>query len=335
MSSVDVNCEKRTTRCPPALSLARRRSRTESLPLASTSASSVVPGSGSAPSKRYGWLQHLRSCIIKDWSFFQSAVAAAAPSPSARFSRAPSKCDWRRRSRLYHHRWQSARGHRIFVSIFGGSFFSTSRLTRRSIRHPMSACADASAPPAPSAAPAFLSNAASNAADSGNRSGKRKFRSAQSSWRSFCRGVPVRRRACSKWSLRTLLLTSDPSFLMMWPSSRTTYRHHIVDASVDCMPGDLAISNVVTTRSYESTSRSLDFRRSRSAASAEWSLTARSSGVNLDDSTSQLDNTESGQMTRKGPLTFRSTRRYRRKLRVCKVFPRPISSARMADTPSS
>ena len=62
----------------------------------------------------------------------------------------------------------------------------------------------------------------------------------------------------------------------------------------------------------------------------------RKSGTNLRASVSQLDNTDSGQMTRDGPCSAgRSCFSQLRKLNVWSVFPRPISSPRMAPQPSS
>jgi len=62
MSSIILNCEKSTTRWPPAYSCVSSRSSTASLPLACTRSSPVLPSkSGSADGNRYGWLQHLRS----------------------------------------------------------------------------------------------------------------------------------------------------------------------------------------------------------------------------------------------------------------------------------
>ena len=56
------------------------RSSTASFPEASTSSSTGTPSSGtSVPAKRYGWLQHLRSCINSDCSFLKSPAFSFLP----------------------------------------------------------------------------------------------------------------------------------------------------------------------------------------------------------------------------------------------------------------
>mmetsp|Transcript_20670 Transcript_20670/g.68297 ORF Transcript_20670/g.68297 Transcript_20670/m.68297 type:complete len:203 (-) Transcript_20670:313-921(-) len=199
-----------------------------SLPHASTRRStSATPwpddssSRNSTPLSRKGWLQHLRSCISRLWSFFQPPDAAPAPASLASLSSSVRSWLWRSRSRLYHQRWHGASGQRIFVSIFGGRRCSTSCFTRRFMSTAIISFARRSCDPSP-AAPPPRSKAASKAALSGKTSGKRKFSSAQSSWRSFWSGVPVSRSARSQWSFRTALEMSESSFLMMWPSSRTT-----------------------------------------------------------------------------------------------------------------
>mmetsp|Transcript_20271 Transcript_20271/g.60551 ORF Transcript_20271/g.60551 Transcript_20271/m.60551 type:complete len:303 (-) Transcript_20271:1253-2161(-) len=220
MSSIRVICENTSTRWPRSFNRARSLSKSRSLPHVSTKCS---PSGGrlrsSTPGKRYGWLQHFRSCISNDWSFFQAPVAGGADLSDADRSSSANNDDWRKSRRLYHQRCDSASGQRIFVSSFGGNVFSTSALTRRFMRGPSMACAAAR----PALAPPFpRSNAASNLPESGKTSGKRKFNNAQSSWRSFWSGVPVNNNARSQWSFRTAFEMSDASFFTMCPSSRTT-----------------------------------------------------------------------------------------------------------------
>ena len=162
MSSMLVNCEKRTTRWPRSLSRLRMRSRTASFPDASTSSSTGTPSSGtSVPANRNGWLQHLRSCIRRDWSFrFEPAASefaffspsssrsiASSPllSPPLAPSSPPPECFRIAAasaavrvplSRISRRRYQNVcaglSGHMIFVSVFSGRDTSTSPLTLRS-----------------------------------------------------------------------------------------------------------------------------------------------------------------------------------------------------------
>mmetsp|Transcript_15157 Transcript_15157/g.46870 ORF Transcript_15157/g.46870 Transcript_15157/m.46870 type:complete len:280 (-) Transcript_15157:1273-2112(-) len=220
MSNMRVICEKMSTRESWDWSFGNNFDNKTSLPVFSQRCGpSRNGGPGSAPSKRYGWLQHFRSCISNDWSFFQAPVAGGADLSDADRSSSANNDDWRKSRRLYHQRCDSASGQRIFVSSFGGNVFSTSALTRRFMRGPSMACAAAR----PALAPPFpRSNAASNLPESGKTSGKRKFNNAQSSWRSFWSGVPVNNNARSQWSFRTAFEMSDASFFTMCPSSRTT-----------------------------------------------------------------------------------------------------------------
>ena len=67
----------------------------------------------------------------------------------------------------------------------------------------------------------------SKASASSNCSGNKKLRSAHSSWRLFCSGVPVSRRRAEVLNSRTTLESSESSFLMRWASSMTKYFHSI------------------------------------------------------------------------------------------------------------
>lgn len=59
----------------------------------------------------------------------------------------------------------------------------------------------------------------SNASESSKRSGNIKFSRLQSSWRLFCRGVPVSNNLLEQRILLTMLLRMQFSFLMQWASS--------------------------------------------------------------------------------------------------------------------
>mmetsp|Transcript_41851 Transcript_41851/g.94554 ORF Transcript_41851/g.94554 Transcript_41851/m.94554 type:complete len:218 (-) Transcript_41851:1022-1675(-) len=187
--------------------------------------------------------------------------------------------------------------------------------------------------------PRVRSKQLSKGSDEANTSGFKKFSMAQSSWRLFCMGVPVRRTRWVARIFRHASLMSVASFLILWPSSRIKVRHHcrvrqcrIVDPT--------AMSYVVTTTSNDPTSTSTSLRSlARSASSPEWSRMTRSWGQNLRNSMTQAVSTDRGTITRWGPdgssQLGRCSVTCARKEIVCSVFPRPISSARMQLTPWS
>jgi len=212
-----VICEKISTRDPRSLSRGSSLSSSTILPLFSTRWSPARNGGpGSAPWNRYGWLQHLRSCMTTLSRRERSALPSMA---------ATSFC----RSALYHLRCISDMPIFKMVSFLGGRLRSTSALRRRSRKGRRTLCswpttsasrallASASsavvvaaaappppaaappppeppaAPPPPAAAPATAAgssapvapNHSSNFSDDENTSGSRKLSSAHSSCRLF------------------------------------------------------------------------------------------------------------------------------------------------------
>ena len=94
---------------------------------------------GSAPSKRYGWLQHFRSCI----NTLSNLILPDLPAPltiSMSFIRIFVYLDQQSITTTYNKTIQNTHHSLcilqsptyIFISFFGGSFFSTSDLRRRS-----------------------------------------------------------------------------------------------------------------------------------------------------------------------------------------------------------
>mmetsp|Transcript_11281 Transcript_11281/g.35957 ORF Transcript_11281/g.35957 Transcript_11281/m.35957 type:complete len:249 (-) Transcript_11281:699-1445(-) len=178
MSSTLAMVVKRSTRCPAALSRLSSLSTTTSLPQLVTRCSpSTKGGPGSAPSKRYGWLQTFLKCI--------TTLCMAVP-PALDDSR-PLK------SRSSTRRYQSAcigdRGRKSLTSFFGGKPFSTSALSRRSITPCSSRCSRSR--DETETWPALESKERSKGSDVLKMSGKRKLSSAHSSCRLFWMGVPV------------------------------------------------------------------------------------------------------------------------------------------------
>mmetsp|Transcript_3872 Transcript_3872/g.16457 ORF Transcript_3872/g.16457 Transcript_3872/m.16457 type:complete len:327 (+) Transcript_3872:3146-4126(+) len=168
MSSINVNCEKIKTLCPPARRRGSISSSAVSLPEAATSASARTPPCAaiasravSSPNKN-GWQHTLRSCmsklesLVNCWfpppppTFSSPAPAEDAsslcsamhlPLSSASFSEValdaasfPNKPCSPSRSVLYSLRCSSERGMRTTVSVFGGRiFWSTFALVRLNI----------------------------------------------------------------------------------------------------------------------------------------------------------------------------------------------------------
>lgn len=197
-SSMRVICEKMRTRDPRSCRRGSSLSSSTILPLFSTRWSPVMKGGpGSAPSNRYGWLQHLRSCMTT----LSRRERSAEPSIAA-----TSFCS----SALYHLRCISLMPILRMVSFLGGRPRSTSALRRRSKKGRRTLCscdttsasraALASSPPSPPSAAAPSPGAApapnhsSNFSEDEKTSGSRKLSSAHSSCRLFCKGVPVMSR---------------------------------------------------------------------------------------------------------------------------------------------
>mmetsp|Transcript_8025 Transcript_8025/g.23820 ORF Transcript_8025/g.23820 Transcript_8025/m.23820 type:complete len:241 (+) Transcript_8025:156-878(+) len=223
MSTMCANCEKTTTRCFARWSLTSSRSRTRSLPEAATSSSSVVcSGSDSASGKRNGWQHVFRSCIRRFSNDLYEPALAFDADACSRSTRPSAEWSFNSSAR-YQKSCCCASGHWTTVSSFGGRPASTSVLRRRSINLERSRCAFPSA--ARSTTPRPRSYALSKTVLSGSASGCKKFNSAQSSARLFCKGVPVRSNAVLKCIFRTVLESSVSAFFMTWPSSKTNTRH--------------------------------------------------------------------------------------------------------------
>mmetsp|Transcript_22232 Transcript_22232/g.51141 ORF Transcript_22232/g.51141 Transcript_22232/m.51141 type:complete len:222 (-) Transcript_22232:1199-1864(-) len=206
-----------STREPSALRRSSSLSSTSILPQLVTKWS---PKGGkllsSTPSNRYGWLQHLRSCITKLSSRDLLAVSAAPD-------------DWYRASMsrlrmfLYCSLCIGASCVYTMSSVLGGSDPSTSVLTRRSKKGRstlwsllMTAC---------STCLSCRSNHESKSSDDEKTSGMRKLSSAHSSCRLFCIGVPViSSRECDE-NERSTCESFDSSFFMRCASSTMMYRH--------------------------------------------------------------------------------------------------------------
>ena len=182
------------------------------LPALKIRCSSVVYGGpGSAPSKRYGWLQHLRSCMtMLRRRVFDSFLPAAPLTASMSFSRIF----------LYHLTCISDMPIYRLTSFLGNKLFSTSLFTRLSRKGLRTLC---SCWTTVSWSSFWLENHWSNASASPKTSGKRKFRSAQSSWRLFCRGVPVISRRFLELNSLMIWASDDSTFLMRCASSMMMY----------------------------------------------------------------------------------------------------------------
>ena len=97
--------------------------------------------------------------------------------------------------------------------------------------------------------PRLWSKARSKASDDAKISGWRKWRSAHSSCRLFCSGVPVSSSFPALGIAASRSWACDCSFLIRWASSSTRYRHAHRRVSAARNDGDAAISYVVTTTS--------------------------------------------------------------------------------------
>lgn len=189
-SSMRVICEKMSTRDPRSFNRGKSLSSSTILPLLSTRWSPVTYGGpGSAPSNRYGWLQHLRSCMTT----LRRRERSAEPSMAA-----TSFCS----RALYHLRCISLMPILRMVSFFGGRPRSTSAFKRRSKNglrtlwswETTSASRAAFCPSSSPSAAAPAPNHSSKRSEEEKTSGSRKLSRAHSSWRLFCSGVPVMSR---------------------------------------------------------------------------------------------------------------------------------------------
>mmetsp|Transcript_37736 Transcript_37736/g.92529 ORF Transcript_37736/g.92529 Transcript_37736/m.92529 type:complete len:214 (+) Transcript_37736:337-978(+) len=210
MSSNRVICEKMSTREPRAFSFGSSLSSTISLPLLSIRCTSVVysPVTASfcsAPSNRYGWLQHLRSCM----TMLSSRVRLASPLLTAVKSFISS--------RWYHSRCMVLMPTYSLISFFGGRSFSTSLFSRRSRNGRSTLCSFDTTACCCSASSKL--NHSLKSSELENTSGSRKLSSAHSSCRLFCSGVPVISSRFCDSKMRSICDKLECSFLSRCASS--------------------------------------------------------------------------------------------------------------------
>ena len=125
MSRMRVICEKMSTRLPSSLRRPSSLSSSCSLPQFWIKCSPIgLSPRSSTPSKRYGWLHALRSCIRMLDSFVRPPLLPACESTSTS----------RRSTSLYTSRCISVIPTKRFVLIFGGRSFATSAFSRRSMK---------------------------------------------------------------------------------------------------------------------------------------------------------------------------------------------------------
>mmetsp|Transcript_18212 Transcript_18212/g.47508 ORF Transcript_18212/g.47508 Transcript_18212/m.47508 type:complete len:284 (+) Transcript_18212:1770-2621(+) len=281
-----------STRDPCACSFVRSLSSTISLPPLFTMCCRFgsYGGPSSAPSNRYGWLQHLRSCI----RMFNSRIFSTLPAP---FSTSISLLS----TFVYHSRCILERPTYTFVSFFGGRLFSTSALRRRSIKGLRSLWSFEIISFCMSPSSAVLNHASKSSCEP-KTSGTMKLRSAQSSFKLFCSGVPVRRRRLRDLNSRTVTDSFDASFLMRWASSITIYRQENFLSD--------AFSMMQSSYDVISTSQSPGIKTSSTNA---WrssfpplSVIVRSDGTKRLISFSQFATTDLGTMTMCGPCSLTS-----------------------------
>mmetsp|Transcript_20996 Transcript_20996/g.71124 ORF Transcript_20996/g.71124 Transcript_20996/m.71124 type:complete len:223 (-) Transcript_20996:1237-1905(-) len=219
----DVICEKSKTRCPAALSFGSIESRRTNLPEARMKASSATHWS---VRKRYGWLTTLRSCIKT--LFRPRGLASGASSPALRrfredFESASSETAWTPAERIcsYKVACHAVKSHLRTFSTLSGSCPSTLALMRRSTNGLSTSCSllmiksrsswDSAAPSAWSGPAWALENSAKGLLNQPSKVsaeekmlGSKKFKSAHSSGKEFCNGVPVSKS-------RRLAVYCDPS----------------------------------------------------------------------------------------------------------------------------
>mmetsp|Transcript_8914 Transcript_8914/g.21078 ORF Transcript_8914/g.21078 Transcript_8914/m.21078 type:complete len:201 (+) Transcript_8914:1674-2276(+) len=200
MSSTRVIWLKTKTLLPSALALSSSLSSTRSFALFSIRCSpSMKGGPGSWPSKRYGWLQHLRSCITMLSNRERSPPLPLIASTSF-FS-----------TLAYSAFCILLMGMYMLISVFWGRPFSTSALRRRRRKGRRMRCSF----PVTSSAFSEDSKNASKSSASANSSGSRKLSSAHSSCRLFCSGVPVSSKREWVLSSRTTSESCEFSFLIL------------------------------------------------------------------------------------------------------------------------
>mmetsp|Transcript_5182 Transcript_5182/g.21338 ORF Transcript_5182/g.21338 Transcript_5182/m.21338 type:complete len:204 (+) Transcript_5182:1555-2166(+) len=170
---------------------------------------------------------------------------------------------------------------------------------------------------------------------SSKMSGLTKFKSDHSSSSVFWIGVPDSR---SRFSVRSFLSSRtrrQSRFLTRWPSSTTRYLKSNLDSGVRSMMHtsyDVTMTgkSSVFWRCRESSVR----RSSARTFLPPWYWSTWIDGVHLRNSLTQFGNVASGAAMMIGPETFIS-RRCATSAMTWIVLPRPISSARMPESPFS
>jgi hypothetical protein len=170
----------------------------------------VNGGPGSAPSNRYGWLQHLRSCI----RMLRSRTRSGPP----RALRAVASLE---RRLVYMSRCMPVSPTKSFTSFFGGRSLATSVFTRRSMNGRSTVWSFLMTLSRLSSV--FVLNHSSKSSELPNTSGSKKLSRAHSSWRLFCNGVPVTSTRNCVLKVRTVFDKDEFSFLMRWASSMIRY----------------------------------------------------------------------------------------------------------------
>src|SRR3989338_4263421 len=267
-------------------------------------------GPGSAPSKRYGWLAHLRSCITR----FRRRRRPCPLTPATPLIASMSL----ERMLTYHSRCKGERPTYSLISFFGGRLRSTSAFLRLSMNGRSTLCSLLTTSCCLSfSCSADTSNHESKSLDDENTSVRRKLSSAHSSCRLFCSGVPVISRWYSDEYMRTTCDRSESSFLMRCASSMTMYFHLNLDSAARSLDTS---SYVVITMSYciFDGTRCSAMTAARSAFFS-WNLNTRSPGIHRVASFFQLVSVDLGTMMRCGPRMPRSYLRYPSSESVCSV----------------
>mmetsp|Transcript_5181 Transcript_5181/g.21328 ORF Transcript_5181/g.21328 Transcript_5181/m.21328 type:complete len:333 (+) Transcript_5181:1093-2091(+) len=321
MSSMRVICENTRTRDDCALSLGSSLVRSTSLPaLSQRCGPSTYGGPGSAPSNRYGWLHTLRSCMRMLRSWTRSGPPSAL-----------SVCASLDKIFVYHSRCISVSPMYSLTSRFGGRSFSTSFLMRRNMKGRNTVWSFLTTFSLASSS-ASIENHDSKSVSEAKMSGSRKLSNAQSSLRLFWSGVPVMRRRNLVGMSRTTFERLDLGFLMRCASSMTRYSQSILQSA----PFSLRTPSYDVTHTSNDEVSAMSSRMMRARSSFEpSSLTVRVVGHHFLNSRIQLLTTDLGTMQMCGPVVSRASARYARSEMVCSVLPRPISSARMPESPFS
>lgn len=211
------------------------------------------------------------------------------------------------------------------VRCLGSSDFSTSALIRRSRKGRRTLC---SCFTTASWSSFCSSNHESKSAADPKTSGNRKLSSAHcnkitqtSSWRLFCKGVPVKSRRLRQGKRRTICERAEFSFLIRWASSITIYCH---ESFFKWLFSSKHISKDVTQTSKLPGNR-VDLISSARSSFVPWNMNTFKSGTHFSNSFTQLCSVDLGTITMWGPLIFLKCFRNPKNEIVCSVFPSPLN----------